>query len=199
MARRVTPHLMPVGMTGIPRADAEILRTIESLRVVQFEQDGLWSAGVSFAKSLRNSAEKREGAILEAAIKDAVEQTNHLRLLTANRKLKRIPDVQFEVRDTGWVVALEVKRGVQHDSRTLKSFRDDLIEIPPLLGNALPLFPAENIRFHIVFVFGKLRLKEGLTLDALSKLYGLHAHSHVLTARQRFSAAVEMVMRERGL
>jgi hypothetical protein len=188
-----------VGLSGIPRADAAILRTIETLRVAQFEQDPLWDAADSFRKSLMSSAEKREGLILEAAIMDAVEQSDHLRLLVVNHKLKRIPDVQFELRDRGWMVALEIKRGTQHDSRTLHSFRRDLIDIPGLLRTALPLFPAENVRFHIVFVGGALRLKEGLMLDDLGRLYGLHARSHVMTARQRYSGAVKSLLRERGL
>lgn len=196
---RAAPHLMPIGLTGIPRADAAIQRTIETLRVAQFEQDPLFDAMDSFRLSLQNSAVKREGAILEAAIMDAVEQTDHLRLHVVNRRLKRIPDVQFELKDRGWVIALEVKRGTQHDSRTLNSFRRDLVEIPPLLRTALPLFPQENVHFHIIFVSGTLRLKEGLTPDDLGKLYGLHARSHILTARQRYSAAIKSVLRERGL
>lgn len=190
---------MPIGLTGIPRAEAQIGRTIETLRTVQFEQDPLWSAAVSFAKSLRSSAEKREGAIIEAAIQDAVEQTAPLRLLTVDRRLGRVPDVQFEVRATGWIVALEIKRGVLHDSTKLRQFRADLVQIPPLISAALPLFPAASVHFHIVFVSGKPPLREGLTLDDLGGLYGLHARSHVLTARQRYSAAVEAVLRERGL
>jgi hypothetical protein len=193
------PHLVPVGTTGIPRADAAIQRTIETLRVAQFEQDPLWDTADSFRKSLMNSAEKREGLILEAAIMDAISQSDHLRLLKVDRRLKRIPDVQFELKDSGWMIALEIKRGTQHDSRTLKSFRRDLVEIPPLLRTALPLFPRENVHFHIVFIGGELRLKEGLGLDDLSRLYGLHARSHILTARQRYSMAIKNVLRERGL
>ncbi|HTI78948.1 MAG TPA: hypothetical protein VL614_00705 [Acetobacteraceae bacterium] len=193
------PHLMPVGLTGIPRADAEIHRTIATLRVVQFDQDPLWDAADSFRKSLMNSAEKREGTIIEAAIRDAIEQTSHLRLVTVDRRLPRVPDVQFEIRDSGWIVALEIKRGSHHDSTKLRQFRDDLKQIPPLLRTALPLFPAECVHFHIVFISGQPPLSEGLTLDDLGKLYDLHARSHILTARQRYSGALKAIMRERGL
>lgn len=193
------PALRPVGLTDIPRADEQIRRTIETLRTVQFEQDPLWSASISFAKSMRSSAEKREGAILEAAIKDAVDQASHLRLLGTDRRLPRIPDVQFELRDNGWIIALEIKRGVLHDSSGLRQFRKDLVDIPALLRTAMPLFPIENVRYHIVFVSGQPRLKEGLTLDDLGRLYNLQCRSHVLTARQRYSAAIDVVLRERGL
>jgi hypothetical protein len=193
------PHLMPVGLTGIPRADAQIQCTIKTLRVAQFEQEPLFDAADSFALSLRNSAVKREGTILEAAIMDAVEQTAHLRLLPVDRRLKRVPDVQFEICDAGWIVALEIKRGVKHDSKGMRQFRADLIEIPPLLRTALPLFPAESVHFHIVFVSGQPPLREGLTLDDLGRLYDLHVRSHILTARQRYSAAIKAVIRERGL
>ena len=193
------PHLMPVGLTGIPRADAVIARTIENLRSVQFEQDPLWDVADSFRKSLMNSAEKREGAVIEAAIMDAIEQTPHLRLLQVNRRLPRVPDVQFEVRSNGWMVALEIKRGSRHDSTKLRQFRADLKQIPPLLCMALPLFPAEYVHFHIVFISGQPPLSEGLTLDDLGKLYDLHARSHVMTARQRYSGALKAIMRERGL
>jgi hypothetical protein len=196
---RGAPHLMPVGLTGIPRADVAIQRTIETLRVAQFEQDPLFDAMDSFRLSLQNSAIKREGSILEAAIKDAVEQSEHLRLLGVDRKLRRIPDVQFEIRDSGWIVALEVKRGVQHDSTKMRAFRADLEAIPALLRAALPLFPIENMRFHILFVSGVPRLREGLTPDDLGRLYGLHTRSHIMTARQRYSAAIKAVLRERGL
>jgi len=200
MTRNV-PHLMPVGLTGIPRADAEIQRTIKTLRTAQFEQDPLFDAGDSFRLSLCNSAVKREGPIIEAAIKDAVEQTPHLRLFDdslAEFGHRRV-DVQFEMRDEKWLIALEIKRGVMHDSTKIRAFRADLLNIPPLLRTALPLFPAENIRFHIVFIGGDPPIKEGLTLQGLGKLYGLHAHSHVFTARQRYSAAIKSVLRERGL
>jgi hypothetical protein len=193
------PHLMPVGLTGIPRADLQIQRTIETLRTAQFEQDPLWDAADSFRKSLMTSAEKREGKILEAAIMDAIEQLPHLRLLQVDRRLPRVPDVQFEIRSSSWVVVLEIKRGSQHDSKTLREFRSDLQAIPPLIRNALPLFPTEHVHYHIVFVSGQPRLKEGLTLDDLGRLYGLHARSHIMTARQRYSAAVKVIMRERGL
>jgi hypothetical protein len=197
--KRPVPRLVPVGLMGIPRADKQIAKTIATLRVAQFEQDPLFDVGDSFRLSLMNSAVKREGAILEAAIQDAIEQQPDLRLIEVSRTLKRIPDVQFEVRRTGLIVALEIKRGTQHDSRTIKSFVRDLIEIPELLRNALILFPIEDIRFHLVFISGILRIKEGLTLDALGNLYGLHATSYVKTARQRYSAAIKALLRERGL
>jgi hypothetical protein len=196
---KAAPYLRPVGLSGIPRADAAIARTIETLRSTQFEQDPLFDAMDSFRLSLCNSAIKREGIIIEAAIKDAVEQTDHLRLLSVDRRAGRIPDVQFEVKATGWIVALEIKRGSQHDSTKLRQFRADLTQIPLLLRTALPLFPAENVRFHIVFVSGEPRLPEGLRPEDLGRLYGLHIRSHVLTARQRYSAAIKAVLRERGL
>ncbi len=141
---------------------------------------------------------KREGAIIEAAIKDAIEQTSHLRLL-GDTCLSRQIDVQFELCEHGRLIALEIKRGSMHDSTKLRQFRADLQSIPPLLKSALPLFPAENVLFHIVFISGAPPLKEGLTLDGLGRLYGLYARSHVLTARQRYSAAIKAVLRERGL
>lgn len=191
--------LVPVGMTGIPRADAQIQRTIETLRVAQFEQDPLFDAADSFRLSLSSSAIKREGTIIEAAIKDAIEQTSHLRLLEVNRRLRRVPDIQFEVRDTGWVVVLEVKRGSQHDSSKQRQFRRDLTEIPVFLGTILPLFPLESIRFHILFMSGVPPIREGITPDDLAGLYNLHVRSHIMTARQRYSAAIKGIMRERGL
>jgi hypothetical protein len=199
VTQRLTPHLVPVGMSGIPRADAQIQRTIETLRVAQFEQDPLFDAADSFRLSLCNSAVKREGSILEAAIMDAIEQLPHLRLVPVNRRLPRLPDVEFEIRASGWIVALEIKRGSMHDSTKLRQFRADLRDIPPLLRTALPLFPAECVHFHIVFVSGQPRLPEGLTLDDLGRLYGLHCRSHILTARQRYSTAIKTVLRERGL
>jgi hypothetical protein len=190
---------MPVGLTGIPRADAQITRTIETLRTAQFEQDPLFDSGDSFRLSLCNSAVKREGAILEAAIKDAIEQTSHLRLLPVNRRLKRVPDVQFEILSSSWIIALEIKRGSLHDSSKLRQFRADLAQIPPLLCQALPLFPAEQVHFHIVFINGEPPLREGLKPEDLGRLYDLHIRSHILTARQRYSTAIKAVLRERGL
>jgi hypothetical protein len=193
------PHLMPIGLTGIPRAEAEIKRTIETLRTVQFEQDPLFDAGRSFLISVCNSAVKRHGSIIEAAIKDAIEQTDHLTLLHNRRTAHRHLDVEFEIKDSGWHVALEIKRGSLHDSTKIRQFRQDLQNIPALLRNAVPLFPKENVHFHIVFVNGIAPIKEGLTLEDLGTLYGLHARSHVLTATQRYSAAIATVLRERGL
>ena len=195
--RKLVPHLMPIGASGIPRADAEIQRTIETLRVAQFEHEPLFDAADSFCLSLRNSAVKREGAILEAAIMDAIDQTPILRLLPVNRRLSRVVDVQFEVRDSGWMVALEVKRGHLHDSKAMRQFRADLAQIPLLLRTSIPLFPAENVQFHIVFVGGEPPLREGLRIEDLGRLYGLHARSHIQTARQRYSAAIKTVLRER--
>jgi len=199
MSARRHPHLQPVGMTGIPRAEQRISAAISSLRVAQYDQDPLFDAADSFRHSLEASAVKHEGRILEAAIMDAVEQTPTLRLLGIDAGLPRKVDVQFEIRNNGWLVALEIKRGHQHDSGALRQFRADLVAIPPMLRTALPLFPAENVHFHIVFVSGSPPLREGLTLDDLGGLYGLHARSHVLTARQRYSAAIKHVLRERGL
>jgi len=195
---KIHPHLMPVGPSGIPRADAEIKRTIETLRAAQFEQDPLFDASDSFRISLCMSAVKREGAILEAAIKDAVEQTSHLRLFHGRAGHRRL-DVQFELIENGWLVGLEIKRGSLHDSGAIRQFHADLERIPALLRAGLPLFPAENVLFHIVFISGDPPIKKGLVLDDLGRLYGLHARSHVLTARQRYSTAIKSVMKERGL
>ena len=192
-------HLTPVGITDIPRADEQISRIIERLRSKQFEQDALWSVAASFRKSIMCSAEKTEGHIIEAAFEDAITQTPHLRLVPVDRRLPRRLDVQFEICDTGWLVALEIKRGSKHDSTKLRQFRSDLTAIPAMLKTALPLFPSENVHFHIVFVSGKPLLREGLTPEHLSQLYRLHVRSYLLTARQRYSAAIEQVLRERGL
>jgi hypothetical protein len=192
-------HFMPVGLTDIPLADARIQRTIKTLRVAQFDQDPLFDAADSFRLSLHSSAVKREGKIIEFAIMDAINQTPHLRLLEVNVKLKRIPDVQFEIINTNRMVVLEIKRGVMHDSKGMKRFRDDLREMPILLQAAFPTFSADNIKFHIVFIDGVPRLREGLTPEDLSKLFELHVRSHILTARQRYSAAIKVIMRERGL
>jgi hypothetical protein len=191
------PYLMPIGLTGIPRADAEIKRTIETLRVAQFEQDPLFDSSDSFRLSLCNSAIKREGSIIEAAIKDAVDQSPHLRLFEERLGHRRL-DVQFETKEN-WFVGLEIKRGALQDSKAIRQFRSDAEVIPNLLRTALPLFPAENIMFHIVFISGNPPIKNGLILDDLGRLYRLHAHSHVMTARQRYSAAIKLVLKERGL
>lgn len=185
----------PVGLELIPRAEAAIARSIRTLRTVEFAQDPLFDAADSFALSLRSSAIKREGGILEAAFMDAIEQTKGLRLLTPSRRLKRVPDVLFEW--CGQLVALELKRGVQHDSTKLRAFRADLREIPELMRTALPLFPLAAVHFHIVFITGSPPLREGLTPAQLRPLYGLDVRRHVQTARQYFSAAIKSVLRER--
>jgi hypothetical protein len=197
---RVTLHLLPVGSTDIPRADAEIARTIATLKTAQFEQDPLFDVGDSFKYSLMGSAVKREGKILEAAVMDAIAQHGHLRLIDVNRHLKRVPDVQFELLERGWMVALEIKRGSFHDAKSLRGFRRDLEDIPIILQQAsLSLFPPECVHFHIVFVGGVPRLKEGMTPEGLANLYGLRTRSHIMAARQRYSSAIKMVLRERGL
>jgi hypothetical protein len=110
-----------------------------------------------------------------------------------------VPDIQFELIESGWLIALEIKRSSQHDSTKLRQFRADIEAIPPIVKTALPLFPAENVRFHIIFMTGNPPLREGLRPDDLAQLYGLHVRSHLLTARQRYSIAIKHVLRERGL
>lgn len=192
-------YLRAVRITDIPRAEEQITRTIETLSCSQFEQDPLFDAADSFRNSIMNSAVKREGAVIEAAIQDAIEQTEMLRLLPVDRRLPRIVDILFELRDSGWLVALEIKRSSQQDSKAVRQFRSDITAIPALLKTALPLFPIENVRFHVVFISGAPPFREGITPDDLSRLYGLHIRSHILTARQRYSAAIKQVLRERGL
>lgn len=193
------PYLKTVRITDVPRAEQQITRTIETLICTQFEQDPLFDAADSFRNSMMNSAVKREGAIIEAAIQDAIDQTDALRLLPVDRRLPRIVDVLFELRDSGWLVALEIKRSSQQDSKAVRQFRSDITAIPALLKTALPLFPIENVHFHVVFISGTPPFREGITPDDLSRLYGLHVRSHILTARQRYSAAIKQVLRERGL
>ena len=89
-----------------------------------------------------------------------------------------------------------IPRADEQIQRTIETI---LTQIPPLLRDALPLFPAEHVHFHIVFVSGDPPLPEGLRIDDLGRLYGLHVRSHILTARQRYSAAIKAVLRERGL
>jgi hypothetical protein len=96
------------------------------------------------------------------------------------------------------MVALEVKRGSNHDSTKIRQFRSDLLAIPTLLRTALPLFPEECIHFHILFLSGRPPIREGVRPVDLGELYDLHITSHVQTARQRYIAAIRAVLRERG-
>ena len=70
------------------------------------------SVSKSFIVSIWGSAQKRDGAVIEAAIMDAIEQTPSLRLVPVNRVKHRHVDVQFEVAVNGHVVALEIKRAI---------------------------------------------------------------------------------------
>jgi hypothetical protein len=192
-------YLRVVRITDIPRAEEQITRTIETLLSTQFEQDPLFDTADSFRNSIMNSAVKREGAVIEAAIQDAIDQTNVLRLLPIDRKSPRVVDILFELRGSGWLVALEIKRSSQQDSKAVRQFRRDITDIPSIIKTSLPLFPIENVRFHVVFISGKPPFREGITPDDLSRLYGLHIRSHIQTARQMYSAAIKRVLRERGL
>lgn len=154
------------------------------------------SVSESFMVSIWCSAMKRDGAVIEAAIMDAITQTPSLRLVQVNRVEHRHVDIQFEVVANNNVVALEIKRGSLHDSTKIRQFRTDLVEMPKILRGALPLFPIEH-HFHIVFISGIPPIREGLTLSNLKKLYGLDASLHIDTARRRFSREVRSVIEER--
>jgi hypothetical protein len=147
--------------------------------------------------SIWSSAMKSDGAVIEAAMMDAIEQTPSLRLIAVNRVQHRNVDVQFEVLANNHVVALEIKRGSLHDSTKLRQFRADLVEMPEVLRGALPLFPIEHIHFHIVFIGGTPPIREGLVLSDLKKLYGLDAALHVDAARRKFAREVRTVIEER--
>lgn len=181
----------------IPRSEERIAQTIARLRTASFSQDPLMSVSESFMVSIWCSAMKRDGAVIEAAIMDAIDQTPTLRLVPVNRVQHRHVDVQFEVSATNHVVALEIKRGSLHDSTKIRQFRADLLGMPQVLRAALPLFPVEHIHFHIVFVGGTPPIREGLTLPSLKKLYGLDATLHVDAARRRFAREVRAVIEER--
>ena len=185
------------GRLLIPRSEQRIARTIARLRTASFSQDPLMSVSDSFIVSIWGSAQKRDGAVIEAAIMDAIEQTPSLRLVPVNRVKHRHVDVQFEVAVNGHVVALEIKRGSLHNSTKIRQFRTDLVEMPGVLRAALPLFPIEHIHFHIVFISGTPPIREGLTLPSLKKLYGLDAALHVDAARRRFAREVRAVIEER--
>lgn len=181
----------------IPRAEEEIARTIAEMRTVRFSQDSLMSMEESFLISIWDSAKKRDGRVIEAAVMDAIDQTPTLRLLPVVRVSKRKVDVQFEVLANGHVVVLEMKRGAHHDSTKIRGFRADLIKIPEIIQQSLPLCLAGQIHFHIVFVSGKPPIPEGLAVANLKKLYGLDASLHLDTACRRFSREVRSVIEER--
>lgn len=181
----------------IPRSEDRIARTIARLRTASFSQDPLMSLSESFMVSIWCSAMKRDGAVIEAAVMDAIEQTPTLRLMPVSRVGHRHVDVQFEMTANNHVVALEIKRGSLHDSTKIRQFRTDLVEMPEVLRAALPLFPIDNIHFHIVFISGTPPIPEGLTLSSLKKLHGLDATLHVDAARRRFSREVRSVIEER--
>jgi hypothetical protein len=181
----------------IPRAEKTIAQSIAKLRIVSFEQDPLMSMEESFTVSVWDSAKKRDGAVIESAIMDAIDQTPALRLLPVSRIEKRKVDVQFEVLANNHLVALEIKRGPLQDSKAIERFRNDLIRMPAILQQVLPSCPVENIHFHVVFASGVPPIHEGLTIANLKKLYGLDATLHVDTARRLFGRAVRAVIGER--
>jgi hypothetical protein len=177
----------------IPRAERTIELTLAGLRTVSFRQDPLMSMEESFIVSLWDSAKKRDGAVIESAIMDAVDQTPGLRLLPIDLGKRRV-DVQFEIVAGGHLVALEIKRGVLHDSKAKRQFRSDLVEIPKMLVRDRSI---DSVHFHIVFIDGKPPLREGFTMVDLRKTYGLDVGLHVDAARRMFSRGVRAVMEER--
>lgn len=191
------PRLVVVQQDMLPRTLAAIERTIATLRVVEFDPDPLLNAADSFRVSLLNSAIKREGHVIEAAIADCIERCPHLRLLPIPRKITRHVDALFEVVADQLTVGLEIKRGVLHDSTKLRQFRHDLAVMPALLREHLPLFPIPHVAFHIVFVAGTPLFREGLILADLDRLYGIAAHSFIANARRRYNEAIVQVLRER--
>jgi hypothetical protein len=181
----------------IPRAEHVIDKTIAGLRTVSFQQDPLMDINESFMVSIWSSAVKRDGAVIEAAIMDAVEQTKGLQLLPVAATKNRRVDVLFEMLSRHSIVGLEIKRGVLHDSTKLRQFRLDLIEMPKILQAGAPAYPIDRVYFHLVFVSGVPPLREGLRLSDLKKLYGLDVTQHVDAARRHFSRQVRTVIEER--
>ena len=179
----------------LPRAEDVIKQTIASLWTVKFETDPLMHMNESFMVSIWDSAKKRDGAVIEAAIMDAIEQTPALRLLPISAGKRRV-DVQFEICATGHIVALEIKRGSLQDSKAIRQFRADLIEMPEAIRKTLPL-SAAIIHFHIVFITGTPPIAEGLKLADLKKLYKLDASLHIDQARRKFSDEVRAVIQGR--
>jgi hypothetical protein len=180
----------------LPRADEIIGQTIARLWTVKFETDPLMSMNESFMVSIWDSAKKRDGAVIEAAIMDAIEQTPSLRLLPVATIGKRRVDILFEVRETGHIVALEIKRGSLQDSKAIRQFRVDLLEMPDVIQRSLPL--SSIIRFHIVFISGTPPISEGLKVSDLKKLYKLDVDLHIDKARRKFSDQVRKVIQERA-
>lgn len=177
------------------RAEETIARSIAKLRTVAFEQDPLMSADESFRVSIWDSAKKRDGAVIESAIMDAIEQTATLRLLPVRKIQKRRVDVQFEICASNHIVALEIKRGSLQDSKAIARFHNDLDTMPDILRS---MYGADRIvQFHIVFISGVPPIREGLTVTNLKKLYGLDAALHIDTARRIFGRAVRTVIEER--
>jgi hypothetical protein len=192
--------LRPISATSLQRADELIARRIDALRLLQPKPEPLFTPSVGFMFGLCLSAQRHEGHILQAAVQDAITEHAHLRLLPIPRLgIRRIVDACFEVLDTGLIVGLEIKRGARHDAAAIRGFRQDLANMPLALRAALPLFPAADARYHIVFLSGEPPISEGLTPDALARLYGLAIHSFVMTARLRFSHAFDALLRERAL
>jgi hypothetical protein len=192
MAAVVTSLVRPL---LLPRAEETIARSIAKLRTVAFEQDALMSAEESFRVSIWDSAKKRDGAVIESAMMDAIEQTATLRLLPVQKIQRRRVDVQFEICASNHIVALEIKRGSLQDSKAIARFRDDLETMPDILRS---MYGANRtVHFHIVFISGVPPIRAGLTVANLKKLYGLDVALHIDTARRIFGRAVRAVIEER--
>lgn len=183
-----------VGLEDIPRAKAEIRRTIKGLRDRQFKQDPLFDAGESFGWSVRSSVVKREGLIIQAAIMDAIAQTSHLRLMDKIQLPKRSVDVCFAQSRT--FVALEIKRGSDHDSTKQRAFDRDLKELPALIKSVMPSY---KIAYHIVFIDGEPPIEEGLKPSSLKEIYQLDIVPYITSARQCYCPEFRMILQERGL
>ena len=176
-----------------------IAQTAERLSVAVFKKDPLYSASQSFEMSIRSSAIKRHGAIIESAILDALQTSQIVTVeKVAFGTFSREIDVLCVNHDNKTVLAIDVKRGNgYHDSGKR---REMVATSEDMSGELRSFFSGYSTSYRYLHYYSDTDKSHTLsiTLKDLKRFTGVDVTPYVDAATMLYSRKVDEIIMERA-
>lgn len=182
----------------LAQSDQVIRSTVASLRTASFKADPLFSMSQSFEMSLRTSAIKRHGAVIEAAILDALQTSSRAKCSKISvGTFSREVDVFCVDEANKKILAIDVKRGNSHHDSGKR--REMKVAAKEMTDEICQMFTGYQVKFGFLHYYSDTESHvEAVSIAELKAFTGVDVRPFVERATLFFSRSVDRVIMERA-